>query len=160
MIRRDTDAALRMLVGLATRPGETVSASQLARQSEVPKSFALKILGQLAVAGILSARQGRGGGFRLAHELRDVSMLRVVEAVQGPPWLNRCMAGEGLCAREDGCPVSAKLRAIQKQLDRLLGETTLADIVPRKAKAALKRRSRRESGGNRRDQGCERGVAL
>ncbi|HOI53650.1 MAG TPA: Rrf2 family transcriptional regulator [Phycisphaerae bacterium] len=132
MIRKDTDEALRMLVHLAGRRGQTISASQLSEALNVPRSFALKILGRLVVCGLLEARAGRGGGFRFVKRPADVSMMTVIEAVQGPPLLNRCMAGSGLCSREGTCPISSKLLTIQKQLNRLLSRTTLADVVPPK----------------------------
>lgn len=130
MIRRDTDEALRMLVHLAGRHGQTVSASQLSEALAVPRSFALKILGRLAARGILEARAGRCGGFRFVRRPAEIPMITVIEAIQGPPLLNRCMAGRRLCPREDDCPISSKLLTIQKQLTRLLSETTLADVVP------------------------------
>ena len=130
MIRKDTDEGLRMLVHLAGRRGQTISASQLSEALDVPRSFALKILGRLVTRGFLEARAGRGGGFRFVRRPAEVSLMTIIEAVQGPPLLNRCMAGRGLCPREGACPISSKLLAIQKQLNRLFSETTLADVVP------------------------------
>jgi len=131
MIRNDTDYALRMVVYLAGRNPPGAATAELSAGLGVPHGFAQKILRRLAAAGILKVRLGRGGGFSLNRKPDRVSLREVIVAIQGPPRLNRCMAGPGACALQTSCKISASLKPIQRKLDAFLSGTSLSDILGR-----------------------------
>ncbi len=150
LIRQDTDYALRMLTQLSDSREEEFSASGLSAFQSVPHGFAQKILRKLSTAGLLTARPGRGGGFRLARTPKEISLMDVVAAIQGPPFLNRCMSDPAACVRQPTCPVSASLRVLQNKFDDYLRTTRLSDIVEQSSSgqphfAPGKRTSRKET---------------
>lgn len=129
MIRRDTDYAFRSLVHIAMSPSKAATAGELAKAQDVPVGFAQKILRKLARAGILEAKQGRGGGFVLTKAPGKVSLMQVVTLLQGPLLLNRCMGDPKACRRQPTCPVSLHLRKVQDGLNDFFESTTLADVL-------------------------------
>lgn len=139
MIRHDTDYALRMLVRLAEMSPQGIPASKLSSQLDVPHGFAQKILRKLASAGILEVKPGRSGGFQLARQPAEVSLMDVVATIQGPPLLNRCMASPEVCAMQPSCNISASLRVFQDKFNAFLCSTNLLKIAGGRRGAAHRR---------------------
>ena len=128
IIKRETDYALRVLVRLAGTE-EVLPVSELAAGEEVPELFLRKIMQRLHRAGILESRQGPFGGYRLARPASDVSLLYVIETVQGPLVMNECLGTPEICRRIRNCPVRAQLSCVQVELNARLGEVSIADVL-------------------------------
>lgn len=129
IIRRDTDYAIRALLYLAGREGESASCRQLAEACDIPQSFAHKILRKLANASLVASRAGRAGGFRLDRDPRQVSLHEVLNAIQGPVAVSRCVREPKTCPRRPGCPLSVQWSKLQDSLVGLLDDTTLQDLM-------------------------------
>lgn len=128
IVTRETDYALRALVHLARTEG-FAPVSELAGAEGVPQDFLRKIMQTLTRAGITASRQGAYGGYRLAGDPREVSLLDVVEAVQGPLTVNECFETPGICDRVCHCPFREQLGEMQEMLNAKMAGTTLQDIV-------------------------------
>lgn len=129
LIRRHTDYALRALVYLAARGGEVVSASDIARTQDIPIGFLQKILQRLVKSGLVASHRGVQGGYSLARDPGSVTVLDVVEIIQGKPAMNRCLLGREKCSRELSCPLRHTLLDIQEQVARLMSRMTLRELV-------------------------------
>ena len=80
-----TRYAVHALAFLASQEGGHLAASHdIARAKGIPELFLLKVLKPLVTAGILLSLKGPNGGYRLAKPVKDVTLLEVVEAVEGP----------------------------------------------------------------------------
>jgi Rrf2 family protein len=104
-LTRAADYAVRVMIHLATLPlGTRVSRDTLAMTTEIPIHFISKVLQVSARARLIVVHRDTSGGFALALPAEQVSVLRVVEAVEGPITLNVCaMHGRG-CSRQGWCP--------------------------------------------------------
>ncbi len=129
ILRQDTDYAMRFLVELGRRAGETMSTPAMAEATGAPLPYAHKILRKLAACGIVRCTRGARGGYCLARPASDVSLAAVVEAVQGPLAVNKCLLGDALCPRKNGCSISRKLSDLQTRISGLLEETKLSDVL-------------------------------
>jgi Rrf2 family protein len=130
LIKSDTDYAMRMLINLALRGDSTpVTASILVEGQNIPVDFAYKILQKLRRAGLLKSYKGVNGGFILAKEPDQISLLQVVEAVQGHMTIRPCLLGDDNCTSEKPCPVSLKLQKLQENFDSEMHGITLAEIL-------------------------------
>ena len=129
-ITRQADYAVRAMVYLAQiGPEQRASTSQIAQEKQIPPSFLAKIVSQLSVAGLLQTSRGARGGVSLARSAADISLLDVVEAIDGPILLNDCVADNGSCAFGDSCPMQPVWCEAQKDLVGRLESTTFAQFV-------------------------------
>lgn len=136
-VSRKTDYALRMLAALVRSPG-VVSVSSVARQNDVPYSFARSIQHELVKAGIICSTRGTHGGMSLAVDPHDITMLEIVEAVQGPIRVAECDvdAGGAKCPRSEDCPFNGIWCCARSLLTQYFSSITLADAVEGKVVAS------------------------
>lgn len=129
-ITRQADYAVRAVLHLA-REGNTVRAatSTIAKEQKIPPSFLAKIISQLSIAGLLHTSRGARGGVTLAREPKDISLLEVVEAIDGPIQLNECVQNEGVCSFEGNCPIRTVWCDAQDELVRRLKSTSFGDLI-------------------------------
>lgn len=131
-ITRQADYALRAVAEIARRPeGERIPTAQIASRQKIPLPFLAKIVSQLVVRGILETIRGASGGVNLARPASTITMLEVIEAIDGPVALNRCTREPGSCDQMDVCPFCEIFIEAQESLIKRLDGTTLADIVAR-----------------------------
>ena len=130
ILRRNTDYALRLMVGLVGRSeGEAMSTRVLADEQDVPYQLACKLMQQLHAAKLVDSSMGPKGGFRLGRDPAEISLMDVVQVIQGPLSLNRCLLNDACCPRMESCPVRVRMGELQSQMDEYLRGVTLHDLV-------------------------------
>lgn len=133
VIRRNTDYALRAMVHLAAHYGsKPVSTRAMARDEDVPYQLACKLMQKLHDSKLVESSMGPRGGFRLRRQPSKISVLEVIEAIQGPLRLNRCLLHADACPRQDGCEVREKLAELQRSINTYLGGITLDELARRR----------------------------
>ncbi len=129
-ITRATDYAVRATIHLATIPASPrVPGPALARAVGAPESFVSKILQQLVQAGLVTSQRGMRGGFQLARRAADISLLEVVEAIEGPTQLNLCLPQGRGCSRKDWCGAHPVWAEAQAALVKVLGKASIAQLA-------------------------------
>jgi Rrf2 family protein len=130
--------AMHSCVNLSWLPGEAVTAKRLAAFYDLPTAYLNKQLQALARAGILTSVSGPKGGFQLARDPRNISLLDIVIAIDGADDAFRCTeilkAGPGADPHADYreiCLVSQAMRAAELNYRRELAGQTIADIADR-----------------------------
>ncbi|MGD8603800.1 MAG: Rrf2 family transcriptional regulator [Anaerolineales bacterium] len=107
-ITRQADYAVRAVLFLSgLENGGRAPTSHIAHEQQIPPSFLAKIVSQLSVAGVVQTSRGARGGVSLARPAEDISLLEVIEAIDGPITLNECVADASVCTFGDECPVHA-----------------------------------------------------
>ena len=134
-ITRAADYAVRVMVHLAGLPtGSCVARPELTRATATPDSFLAKVLQQLVQAGMITSRRGSGGGFRLAVSPESVSLLDVIEAIEGPTQLNTCLEPGPSCERKSWCAAHAVWVEAQSALQGVLRSASIAELAARSCK--------------------------
>jgi Rrf2 family protein len=129
-ITRQADYAVRAMVYLAQLgPEQRASTSQIAQEKQIPPSFLAKIVSQLSVAGLLQTSRGARGGVSLARSAEDISLLDVVEAIDGPILLNDCVGNNSSCSFGDSCPMKPVWCDAQQELVSRLDNTNFAQFA-------------------------------
>jgi Rrf2 family iron-sulfur cluster assembly transcriptional regulator len=129
-ISRKADYAIRGMIYLASRPAGSVSSiKNIAAYAEASPSFLAKIFQQFNKMGVVKSYRGTGGGFLLGRPAGEITLLDIVEAVDGPVWVNRCLLGKGTCDRDETCPAHPVWKEVQEKLKKMLGDITLKRLA-------------------------------
>ena len=136
-ITRQADYAVRAVLHLARMNGnQRAATSQVAKEQHIPPSFLAKIISQLSIAGLLHTSRGARGGVTMAREPKDVSLLEVIEAIDGPIMLNECVGENSICTFEDDCPLRPVWCEAQEELVNRLKNTNFQQLLEQ-SKAAV-----------------------
>ena len=129
-ITQQADYAVRAVLELALSPVDTlISSEQVARRQNIPLAFLTKILARLAAEQIVFTQRGVNGGIRLAVPADRISLLQVVEAIDGPITLNRCNRNPKECPRDSICAVHPIWASICFELRTRLSNIKFSDLA-------------------------------
>ncbi len=133
-ITRQADYAVRAVLHLA-RVGnaERSATSTVAKEQKIPPSFLAKIISQLSIAGLLHTSRGARGGVTLARDPQEITLLDVIEAIDGPIQLNECVGDNGVCSFEEDCPIKPVWCEAQEELVTRLRNTNFAQMIAQPA---------------------------
>jgi Rrf2 family protein len=105
-ISRETDYAARVVLHLSLQEeGARATAQQIAGERLIPKALVRRVVTRLAAAGIIATTRGTEGGIELARPAAEISLLEVVEAMEGPLALNRCAVEPHTCPLSSACSI-------------------------------------------------------
>ena len=125
-----TDYATVVLTVLAARPGEVLSATELAEFTGLEPPTVSKVLKPLAQAGLVEGLRGVRGGYRLTRPAIEISLFEVVEAMEGPLALTECSHDHHQCGMAPKCGARSSWRLINDVVSEALRDVTLAQILP------------------------------
>ena len=128
-LNRESEYAIRALVLLAIEGDRPLSGREIATRVDVPERFMARVLAELGWAGIVTSRIGRSGGYILGRDPERLSLLEVVECVEGPARSSRCVLRQQGCDPDLPCAIHPVWAAAQDGVIDTLGETTLAALV-------------------------------
>lgn len=127
MLSQTCEYALRAVACLAQRPGEFVTASDLADATSVPSDYLSKVLQQLAGAKVVQGRRGVGGGYRLARDPDEISLYDIIDAMGVIQRLRSCPThGDESKAL---CPLHATVDAAIHAAENVFRAKTLASVL-------------------------------
>ena len=129
-ISRQSDYAARLVLHLAClAPGTWVSIPEISKTRLLPAPFTRRIVGSLVKAGILQTLRGTGGGISLARPAAAISLLDILDAVEGGVVLNACMEGGRPCVFGQGCLVQRAWGNATELLQQHLATVTFDTLV-------------------------------
>jgi FeS assembly SUF system regulator len=106
------------------------TARDLAIESRLPLSTVSKLLKQLLQSGLLTSHRGIKGGYILAKEPQEISVVEIISAIEGPMALTECSTDvTGLCNLESFCPIKSNQQIINQAVRGVLDKITLSDLV-------------------------------
>ncbi len=133
-ITRQADYALRAMLYLARnekfeKDNKKATTSQIAKDQEIPASFLAKIISQLSIAGLIDTTRGASGGVSLKKDKKEITLLDVVEAIDGPITLNECTQNPKICTFGETCPLHSVWCEAQLELVNKLRSTTFEKLI-------------------------------
>ncbi len=133
-ITRQGDYAIRSVLYLARQPFKKISfVAEISEEYNIPRSFLAKILQKLVKAKIVKSYRGVKGGFSLARQAREISMLDVIEAIEGKISLNVCLKDKKNCIFSRQCPVTHVWATVQARFLEVLKKTNFAELARQKS---------------------------
>jgi Rrf2 family protein len=129
-ITRQADYAVRAVLYLSRMGNnQRAATSTVAQEQRIPPSFLAKIISQLSIAGLLHTSRGARGGVTLAREPKEITLLEVIEAIDGPIRLNECVGENGNCTFDNDCPLRPVWCEAQEDLVKRLKGTNFAQLM-------------------------------
>jgi Rrf2 family protein len=95
----------------------------------VPTQYLEQLLGNLRRAGLVATVRGARGGYQIARPPRDISVLDIIDAMEGPIKLSECMDDETFCARSCECPVRSVWRRVTESINYELSQVKLDSML-------------------------------
>ena len=130
MISKTARNALRAVLCIAEREASgPVSAKALARELGLPHNYLSKTLYRLVRDGLLQATRGRGGGYLLVLPAAELSLSRVVEAIDPDGPERRCLLGRPECSPANPCAMHGRWCEVREAVDRFFAVTTVGDLL-------------------------------
>jgi len=127
---RAADYAVRLMIHFASLPPQTrLTREALVKATRLPKSFIAKILQSLSRAGLITSRRGLDGGFVLAVDAREISLVDVIEAIEGPIALNVCLTTAESCEQQTRCSERQLWMQAQAAMLKVLNSQSLAQLA-------------------------------
>ena len=131
-ITQEADYAIRFVYILAKQRDMVQGAAQLSQAAATPERYTLKILHKLKHQGIVQSVKGAHGGYLLACDPSEISLKRVIEAIDGEIALSKCM-GEDPCSRmgenKQGCCFHRIFCNLSQEVAERLSGITIADVL-------------------------------
>jgi len=131
-VTREGDYGIRSVLYLARQPFKKVSfVNEISDDYKIPRSFLAKILQKLVKAKIVRSYRGVKGGFSLAKQARDITVLDVLDAIQGKLAINICITDKKRCNFSRQCPTHYLWINIQSKMSEMLKTTNFEDLSKR-----------------------------
>ncbi len=129
-LTKRADYAIRAVLALArAAEGERLSVRQVAADQRIPVRFLPRVMSDLVRAGLIEGATGRTGGYRLGFRASDVSLLDIVEAVEGDSRRRTCVLRGGQCLSADVCDVHVVFVAAQEALLGQLAAASVGELI-------------------------------
>jgi Rrf2 family protein len=141
MLSKKTKYALKALIHLAAQPAdEPILISELARAESIPRKFLEAILLALKNAGMLQSKIGKGGGYYLAREPRNITIGSIIKVLEGGYAPVQCLndassPGCDECGDPSSCGVRLVMKDVMLAISSVLETNTLADMIERSENA-------------------------
>jgi Rrf2 family protein len=128
-LTKRSDYAIRAMLALTMAPSGLLSSRKIAEEMNIPPRFLPQIMGDLTRAGLVEAYPGRAGGYRVAQDPATVTILTVIEAVEGDPHRQICVMRGTACGKDGECGVHDVFYAAESAILEKLGSATLRSII-------------------------------
>lgn len=127
MIGQTAEYALRAMAYLATRSAEPQTAQTIAKATELPSGYVIRVLQLLRQGGLITAQRGPNGGFLLARSTERIRLLDIFDAVQPIRRIDKCPLGKP--SHLQLCPLHRRLDQALAGVQQAFAGTTLAELV-------------------------------
>ncbi|MBO6560060.1 MAG: SUF system Fe-S cluster assembly regulator [Nisaea sp.] len=129
-LNKMTDYAVVVLGQMAREPGRVRTAAALSDSTAIPLPTVSKLLKILAGTGLVTSHRGANGGYSIDVTAEQVTVARIVQAIDGPIALTACVEeGDGGCEVSNSCPISGNWDRVNQAVRAALEEVTLADLL-------------------------------
>ncbi len=103
--------------------------SEISQAQEIPEKFLAKIFQSLSRSGLVRSHRGVRGGFTLGKRPEEISVKEILESIQGPYHLLKCIPEPVLCSKSESCSLRELLMVAENKLISVFAEHTLADLA-------------------------------
>jgi len=130
MFSKTTEYAIRAIIFLSVKTdiNKLKGLSDIAVELNFPEAFLGKVLQNLVRAGLIVSVKGPGGGFYINGNTLNITILDIVEILEGLNFLNKCGLGMHLCNKENPCPIHDEYKSVSENIRKALSYKSIKDI--------------------------------
>lgn len=129
-ISKQADYAIKLLTALQNKPeGTLLSLKKFSEETTISFLFLQKIAKSLREAGLITAQKGVHGGYALEKSIEDITLAEVIEAVDGPLAVVKCLKAGEVCGQEKDCTTRPIFAKIQTDFLTIMSNTSIADFA-------------------------------
>lgn len=131
-ITQEADYAFRIILFLSKIGHIVIDAHKISESENIPPRFTLKILRKLTNAGLTKSFRGVTGGYSLNREPEKITFRDVIEAIDGPIYINRCLYDENHCnlhRTTNTCDIHRELSKVRVKVIDELEKLNFKDIM-------------------------------
>ena len=128
MITKKTEYAIKALWELAKSYGNLTTSKEIAQRQAIPPKYLPQIIAALSQAGLLTSMRGYGGGLKLSRPAEEITLLNIIEAMQGKPRFFDCQLSDTDCIHQPGCQLKSVYNQTQDALVKVFATFRLSDI--------------------------------
>ena len=131
-LNKMTDYAIRVVRAIYLDPDKVVTSVVISERENVPLPILFKVLRILNTAGIINSRRGRGdkvGGYELLVDPAKLTLLDLIQVVQGDVFLSDCLQDEKVCCHRHGCGVHVEMQRINDVLRKECAAKSIKELV-------------------------------
>jgi Rrf2 family protein len=132
MITKKAEYAIITLTELAAnRHGDRITTREIAEKRHIPLNLVIQLISVLKSAGWVASTRGPAGGIRLACDPARITLRQVVELVDGPIGITRCLLQDGPCNNQVDCPLRGVWSRAQGEMLKVLEQVTIKELADR-----------------------------
>lgn len=133
-LNRKLEYALMALKYMSQKiPGELTSAKEVSENFSTPFDATARVMQAMAQKSLLRAEQGAFGGYQITKDLSKVTMLHLLEIIEGPTVMVKCHSKESPCGIQGTCNILSPIQVLQSKLNEFYGNITLKDLLVEEA---------------------------
>lgn len=122
--------AVRAMMHLSTlKAGKKIHISDISKEQNIPETLLRKIMGQLVRLGFVRSYRGKGGGVMLAKPGDSISLLDIIQGIEGQINLNQCLVDEKYCDQTPYCAVRKIWQQAQDQMTSILKGKSIHELA-------------------------------
>jgi Rrf2 family protein len=131
-LNKMTDYAIRVVRAIYMDPDRVVTSVVISERENIPLPILFKVLRVLNSAGIITSRRGRGdkvGGYELMADPANLTLLDVIQVVQGEVYLSDCLQDTSICCHRGNCGVHKEFQRINEALRKECGAKSIKELI-------------------------------
>jgi Rrf2 family iron-sulfur cluster assembly transcriptional regulator len=136
-LTRRGDYGIRAMIAIARAPrAEPISTPRIAESMAIPLCFLPQVMAELVRAGLVRSTGGRRGGYRLGRDAEAISLLEVIEALEGDARRRQCVLRSAPCGHDGQCDAHDVFAAAQDALLEHFSAASVSDLARRRPGSA------------------------
>ena len=116
-------------IALHSTDDKRIDLGQIAKKQEIPKHFLSKILQMLVKNGLLESMKGPTGGFSLSRPAKDITLIEVIDAIDGLDVFTQCGIGFKKCDDKQPCPIHNEYKQVRSNIRELFENKSLLELT-------------------------------
>lgn len=118
-----------LYIAMYSSTDKNVGLIEIAENQEIPKHFLSKILQELVKNELIDSMKGPNGGFKLRKSADQITLIQIIEAIDGMGVFTQCGIGFKKCSDKHPCPIHHDFKKVRDKVQDLFEKKTLKELI-------------------------------